>query len=343
MSVRGWWLFAAVGLLWGVTYSLIKVAVDAGLAPVFVTWVRLFVAAIVLVALAWRAGVLEQVRGRLRWLVVFAVVELAVPQPLIAAGEKRVPSSLTAILIAAAPLFVTLLALRFDAGERPSRRGLLGLVVGFVGVAALVGVEIAAQPGELIGAIAILVAAVCYAVGPLVVKRYLRDLDPRASMGVSIAIAAFLLTPTLAIDQPTEVPAPGAMAALAGLALFCTAAAFVFYSALISEVGARRALVVTYINPVVALLVGVSFLGERPGSGAALGLILILTGCWLATGGHVQSKPPHRRLARVLPLLRRLSGDPVQRLASVPAAVLVAEIHPDRRWASCDGSPEPNS
>jgi len=290
VSARGWSLFAAVTLLWGITYSLIKVVVEAGLGPVFVTWSRLALAALVLLALAWRAGVLEQVRGRLPWLAVFAVVELAVPQSLIATGETAVSSSLTAILIATAPLFVTLLALRFDASERPSKWGLTGLLCGLVGVSALVGVELSG--GELVGAAAIVVAAFCYAAGPLVLKRHFRGVDPRASMGVSIGIAALLLTPTLALDRPNVLPSPGTLTALGALGLLCTAAAFVLYSALIMEVGAHRALVVTYANPVVALLVGVTFLDERPGLGTAIGLLLILSGSWLATGGQLPTRRP---------------------------------------------------
>jgi drug/metabolite transporter (DMT)-like permease len=287
MTPRAWTAFATVSTLWGVPYLFIKVAVDDGVPPAFLAWLRVVLGAAVLLGLAWRAGALQGFRGRFRWLVMFAVAEICIPFPLIAAGERHVTSSLAAIIVAAAPLFVALLALRFDASERPDRKRLVGLVIGLAGVVALVGVDVAGKSGELLGALAILTAAFGYAVGPMVLKRKLSDLDPRASMGVSLAIAAVILTPAAAIDPPSAMPSLAASGSLLALGLFCTAAAFVFYGMLIAEVGAGRALVITYVNPVVAVALGVAILGERPGPGAIAGLLLILAGSWLSTDGRV--------------------------------------------------------
>jgi len=149
------------------------------------------------------------------------------------------------------------------------------------------GVDVAGSSGELLGALAVLVAAFGYAVGPMTLKRKLSDLDPRASMGVSLAIAAVVLTPFAGADLPSSMPSLEALGALVVLGLFCTAAAFVFYGILVSEVGAGRALVITYINPVVAVALGVAILGERPGAGAIAGLLLILAGSWLSTDGRL--------------------------------------------------------
>jgi len=143
VSPRAWAAFGAVSALWGIPYLFIKVAVDAGVAPALLAWVRVVLGAAVLLALAWRAGVLGSVRGQGRWLAVFAVAEIAVPFPLIAAGEQHVASSLAAIIIASAPLFVALLALRFDATERVTGRRLCGLLIGLAGVVALVGIDFA--------------------------------------------------------------------------------------------------------------------------------------------------------------------------------------------------------
>src|SRR4051794_16100253 len=261
-----------------------------------------------LLALAWRAGTLSSVRGHWRWLAVFAVAEITVPFPLFAAGEQRVSSSLAAIIIATAPLFVALLALRFDASERVTGRRLIGLLIGLGGVVALVGIDVAGSGDELLGAMAILVAAFCYAVGPMVLKRHLAKLDLRASMGASLAIAALFLTPAVALDPPTAPISGEAIAALIALGLLCTAAAFVFYGMLVTEVGAGRALVVTYINPVIAVGLGVTILGERPGAGAIAGLLLILAGSWLSTDGRLPPGPTAvvtrlraRRRARTAP------------------------------------------
>lgn len=283
MSKSAWTAFAVVSLLWGIPYFLIKVAVDDGVPPAFLAWVRIVLGAIVLLALAHWAGVLDSVRGRWRWLAVFGVIEIAIPFPLIAAGEQYISSSLAAILIAAAPLFVALLALRFDANERASGRRLAGLVAGFAGVVALMGIDVAGEPDELIGAAAILTAAFCYAVGPMILKRHLADLDPRASMGTALALAAVFLAPAVALDPPAETPTAAATLSVISLGLLCTAVALVFFGKLIALVGPGRATVVTYVNPLVAVALGATLLGERPGVGALVGLLLILGGSWFST------------------------------------------------------------
>jgi drug/metabolite transporter (DMT)-like permease len=287
VSARAWIAFAAVSTLWGIPYLFIKVAVDDGVSPLVLAWVRVVLGAAVLLALAWRAGKLAALRGRWTWIAVFGVIEVAIPFPLIAAGERHVASSLAAIVIAAAPLFVALLALRYDAEERATGTRLAGLLLGLAGVVALVGIDVAGSGDELLGALAILLAAFCYAVGPMVLKRHLADLDPRASMGAALAVAAVVLTPPAVFDAPSEVPPGEALIALVMLGLFCTAAAFVFYGALVAEAGPGRALVITYIAPVVALALGVAVLGEEPGTGAVVGLLLILAGSWLSTDGRL--------------------------------------------------------
>jgi drug/metabolite transporter (DMT)-like permease len=224
MSTRAWVTFGAVSVLWGIPYLFIKVAVDDGVPPAFLAWVRVILAAALLLALAQHAGTLSSVRGHWRWLAVFAFAEIAIPFPLIAAGEQHVASSLAAIIIATAPLFVALLALRFDASERVTGRRLIGLLIGLGGVAALVGIDVAGSGDELLGAMAILVAAFCYAVGPMVLKRHLAKLDQRASMGASLALAALFLTPAVAVDPPTAPISGEAIAALVVLGLLCTAA-----------------------------------------------------------------------------------------------------------------------
>jgi drug/metabolite transporter (DMT)-like permease len=300
VSPRAWTAFAAVSTLWGIPYLFIKIAVDDGVPPAFVAWSRVVLGAAVLLALAARAGTLRSLRGRWRWLLLYACFEIAVPFPLIAAGERRVSSSLAAIIIACVPLLVALLALRFDHEERATGRRLVGLLVGLAGVVALVGIDVAGRGSELLGAGAIFVAAIGYAAGPMVLKRHLGDLDPRATMGASLALAAAVLTPVAALDLPSAAPSGGATASIFVLGLLCTAAAFVLMAGLVAEVGPGRALVITYVNPIVAVALGVTILGERPGAGAVAGLLLILAGSWLSTDGRL---PPG--LARALERRRR--------------------------------------
>jgi drug/metabolite transporter (DMT)-like permease len=288
MSSRSWAAFAAVSVLWGIPYLFIKVAVDDGVPPAFVAWSRVTLAAVVLLALAWRAGTLPALRGRGRWLAAYALFEITIPFPLIAAGEQHVSSSLAAIVIAAVPLIVALLALRFDAAERATGRRLIGLLVGFGGVVALVGVDLAGDSTALLGAGAVAIATVGYAAGPMILKRHRTDLDPRATMGASLAIAAVALAPAAALDSPSAASlSADAIVAIVVLGLLCTAAAFVVMAVLVADVGPGRALVITYVNPVVAVGLGVAVLGERPGAGAIAGLLLILAGSWLSTDGRL--------------------------------------------------------
>jgi drug/metabolite transporter (DMT)-like permease len=276
-------------------YLFIRVAVDGGLGPLFLAWVRISLGAFIVCAVAWHAGLLGSLRGRVRWLLAYAIPEIVIPFPLIAAGERHVASSTTAIIIAAVPLIIALLALRFEPSERVGGRRLAGLLIGFGGVVALVGVDVTGSSAELYGALAILVAAVGYAIGPMIYKRRLADLDPRAAVAGSLAIGALILAPAGALDVPHAAPSAAALASVAVLALFCTAAAFVIYGWLVAEVGPGRAAVITYVAPVLAVALGVIVLGEQPGAGALGGLVAILGGSWLATGGRPPRRVPGRR------------------------------------------------
>jgi drug/metabolite transporter (DMT)-like permease len=267
--------------------------------PLVLAWARIVLAAVVLLTLAWRAGVLAPVRGRWRALIAYAVIELCIPFPLIAAGEQHIASSLAAIIIAAVPLIVAVLAIRFDPAERATGPRLAGLVIGLVGVVLLVGVEASSSLAALLGAAAVLVAAVGYSGGPMILKLHLGGLDPRAAMGSSLAIAAVILTPLALLQWPSTMPTGGAIASVAVLGLVCTALAFVLMALLIGDIGPGRAVVITYINPVIAVALGVTLLGESPGAGALAGLLLILAGSWLSTDGRL---PPLRlRRRRVTP------------------------------------------
>jgi drug/metabolite transporter (DMT)-like permease len=314
MSRRAWLAFTAMSVIWGVPYLLIRIAVRHGVPPGTLAWARVALAAALLLALAGRAGTLQALRGRWRWLLAYAVAEVTIPFPLIAAGEEHVPSSLAAIAVASVPLIGAVLAIRFDHSERPTPVRAVGLMLGFGGVVALVGIDVAGHRQELLGIGAILLAAVGYAIAPMVIKHRLADLDPRATIGASMAIASLLLLPLLALDPPHRVPGAGAIAAVVVLGLLCTALAFVIFMVLIREAGTSRATVITYVNPVIAVGLGVALLGERPGAGAVAGLLLILAGSWLSTDGRL---PPGiaewaaRRGARLISRRNEWPEEPV--------------------------------
>ena len=291
MTRRAWLLFAAVSLLWGMPYLLIKVAVEGGVPPGALAWSRIVLGAAFLSLVAWRIGSLGQLRGRLRWVALFALTEFVGPFPLIAAAEQVVDSSIAAILIAASPLFVALLALRFDRRERVDRSQLVGLLIGIIGVAALVGVEVSGGPAELLGAVALLLAALGYASGPMVIRLRLADLEPTATMAGALGVASLVLLPVALLDAPHRAPTPEAIAAIVALGLVMNGAVLVMYGALILAAGAGRALLITYINPLVATALGIVVLGEQPGPGTIVGLALILGGSWLASRGTSQGHP----------------------------------------------------
>jgi len=283
MTRRGWVLFAAMSLIWGIPYLFIKVAVDGGVPPAIVAWGRVAVAALVLLPVAWRVGALRDLRSWWLAAAAFAVVEIVGPFPLIATGEQRVSSSLAAILIATVPLVMAILALRFDADERVRGTRLIGLMVGLVGVAVLLGIDVVGSTDELLGSLMILLAAVGYAIGPLIVKRYLSDVHSLGPVTVALCVGTVVLAPLAGVSIPETTPSTVAIVSVVVLGIVCSAAAFVVFFALIAEVGPGRSTVITYLNPVVALALGVVLLAERPGPGSLAGLVLILLGSWLAT------------------------------------------------------------
>jgi drug/metabolite transporter (DMT)-like permease len=284
---RAWTAFAVASVIWGVPYLFIEIAVRHGVTPPALAWGRVTLGAAVLLVLAWRAGTLASLHGRWRWLLAYAVAEICIPFPMLAFGESRVPSSLAAIMVATVPLIGAVLAMRFDHSERPTPVRAVGLLTGFCGVIALVGLDVAGHSGELLGIGAIMLTATGYAIGPMLIKHRLNGLDPRASQGAALAIASLVLLPVALLDPPHHMPTAGAIGSVIALGVLCTAGGFVVYAILIGEAGTSRATVITYVNPVVAVTLGVLLLGEQPGTGAIAGLLLILAGGWLSTDGRL--------------------------------------------------------
>ena len=283
MTRRGWVLFWSLGVIWGIPYLLIKVAVEH-LSPSVLVCVRVAVAAALLLPLAAARGWLRPVRRKLGWVLVFAAVEIGVPFGLLSWAEQRITSSLTGLLVAAVPLFAALLAWMLHLDARPGGLRLVGLLVGLAGVACLVGLDV--HGGDLVAVAAVLVSAFCYAVGPMVVTLRLAQLPSIAVSGVAMAAAAIAYLPPAVRQWPaggaTSVPWT-AWAAVVALGAVCSALAFILFFALISEVGPARTTVITYVNPAVALVLGVLVLGEPITVGLLVGFPLVVAGSWLAT------------------------------------------------------------
>ena len=303
MSGRAWFSFAAVSLLWGMPYLFIKVAV-LEVSPAFVAWSRIAMGALVLLPVAWRLGAFRGMRRRAAALLAFAALEIAVPFSLIPLGETTVSSSLTAILISGMPLAVVLLALRFAPDERLTPVRVLGLLIGLAGVVTLMGIEVGGRPGELLGAACIIAATLCYAIASIVVNRSLGGINPLGSVAAGLGLSALALTPLAILARPVTPPSTPALLALLGLGTLCTAVALVLYISLITEAGPSRASVITYVNPAVAVVLGVVVLGESFTPLTVAELLLIVVGSWLATDGRI----PPGLAARLRALAPKPSG-----------------------------------
>jgi drug/metabolite transporter (DMT)-like permease len=285
VSRKGWLLFCALCVIWGIPYLLIRVAVRE-LSPPALVFFRTAPATLLLMPFALRRGELRKLLARWRWVCAFTLAELAIPWLLLSHAEQQLTSSLAGLLIASVPLIGAVLYRIAGTGDHVDRRRLAGLVVGFVGVAALVGIDVSGGHPRAVAEV--IVVAICYATGPLIISRRLSDLPGIGVTTMSLAITAVVYATPAMLDLPSSVSGE-TIAAVATLAVVCTALAFLFFFALILEVGPARSTVITYINPVVAVLLGVILLGEPFTAGIAIGLPLIIAGSILATA------PPLRR------------------------------------------------
>jgi len=283
MTWRAWATFAALCAIWGLPYFFIKLALQE-LSPVCVAWGRITLAAIVLVPIAWHRGALQKAFAHKTAVTVFAVAELVIPFSLIAMGEQWLSSSLTGILIATVPLSVVVIAPLFGVREHLGALRIAGLAIGFCGVVAIVGLDTGHGPMLWAGVVCIMISVAGYAIGPLVVQRYLSDVDELGAVAASLVVASILLLPLAVLSAPSHLPSAPSLGAVAALGILCTALALYLYFYLINEAGAARASLVAYINPAVAAVIGVLVLHEPFGIGAGVGLVMILVGSWLATG-----------------------------------------------------------
>ncbi len=287
MTWRGWCAFGALGIIWGLPYFFIKLAVQE-VSPFVVAWGRIVLATLILMPIAWRRGALRSLGAHKAAICAFALVEFAIPFAAISVGERWIDSSATGILIAAVPLTVTSISPLFGVHEKLGAWRLLGLALGLGGVIALLGFGNISGPLGWAGVGCMLVATLGYAIGPLIIQRHFGKLDAIGPIAASLLVAcAALLIPAL-VNFPRQLPSPIALSSIAILGVVCTSIAMLLMFYLVSHAGASRASVITYINPAVAALLGVLLLHERLGTGGYAAFALILLGSWLATRGAAQ-------------------------------------------------------
>jgi len=279
VTARGWVLFGAMGLIWGIPYLLIKVAV-AELEPATVVLGRTAIGALLLLPIAVARTDLRELLPRWRLLLLYTFVEIVGPWLLLSRAEQRLSSSLSGLLIAGVPLVGALLAWLTAHDDRPDARRLFGLALGFAGVALVVGFDVASDDVVAVGEIGLVVLG--YAIGAMLIARF-RGVPSLAVIAASLTLAALVYLPVGVAQLPARVPSAAALGAVAMLGVVTTALAFILFFALIGEVGPNRATVITYVNPAVAVALGVAVLGEPLTATIALGFALIALGSYVGT------------------------------------------------------------
>jgi drug/metabolite transporter (DMT)-like permease len=283
---RGWTAFVALGVIWGLPYFFIKIALQE-VSPIILAFSRVLLAAVILLPIAWRRGALRNLGKHKGAIVAFGLVEFAVPFSLISLGERWISSSVTGILIAMVPMSIALIQRFFGVHEALGVWRVVGLVTGFVGVAALLGTGSIEGALGWAGVACMLLATICYAIGPLIIQRHMQGLDSIGPLAASLFVASLILLIPAALEFPARLPSAQAMVSIAVLGVVCTAVAMLLMFYLVRHAGASRASVITYINPVVATLLGVWVLNEHLGIGGFVAFALILLGSFLATRGAV--------------------------------------------------------
>jgi drug/metabolite transporter (DMT)-like permease len=288
MSKRGWFLFLALGVLWGMPYLLIRIAV-AHYDPLMVAGTRTLIGALLLLPVALHRKALAPAFRQWKWLIAFTLVEITFPWVLLGHAEKSLNSSTAGLLIAAVPLIAAVIITRLG-HEKLEPRRLFGLCLGFAGVALLVGLDIDLTNFGAVAAT--MLTAVGYAIGPIIIDRKLSDVPALGVITASLILATLIYAPFAPALWPTHFDA-NAAGAVVGLGVLCTAAAFMVFFALIAEVGPARATVITYINPAVAIILGALVLKEPLTVGMAVGFPLVILGAILGTA-RVSKPAPAR-------------------------------------------------
>lgn len=291
MTTRAWLVFVGLGIVWGMPYLFIRLAVR-DLSPFDVAWGRVTLALLVLAPIAWRRGTLSVLRTHRAAVCAFALLEFAIPYSLIATSERWIPSSLAGILVSAVPLTMVPVSRLLGMHEPMGARRVAGLLLGILGVTALVGFGTVSGAHAWIGIGCMLLVTVCYATGPLVVQRHLHAEDSLGALAASLLVASLALAVPAALTAPRHLPGLAALGSVAVLGLVCTALSMLGMFYLIKRAGAARTAVVTYINPVVAAALGVIVLHEHLGWSGPIGLALILLSVRMATAGAAAGELP---------------------------------------------------
>jgi drug/metabolite transporter (DMT)-like permease len=296
---RGLILFLILGVAWGIPYALIKIAVTE-LSPEMIVLSRAAIGALILIPLAAGRGELRAVLAHWKPLLAYTLIEIILPWFFLTTAEQRLPSSTAGLLLAAVPLASVGAAIVLRRSERFTLTNWIGIVVGMLGVAALVGLDVAGS--DLIAVAQITVTVLGYATAPIIVAKWLGDVPGIGLAGLSLGITAVVYAPAVILTHswPATVPSAPVITSVLILAVVCSAFAFVVLFALIAEVGPVRATAITYVNPAVAIIVGATLLREQVTVWTIVGFVLVIAGSWLVTR-HGAGTPDERTEPVMLP------------------------------------------
>jgi drug/metabolite transporter (DMT)-like permease len=285
VSRRGWFLFILVGFLWGIPYLFIKVAVDPdnGFTPAIVVCLRTAIGAAILIPIAIKQKQLMPALRGIKYVAPYALLEMIGPWILIGTAEQKISSGLAGLLIASVPIWATIFASMRGDKTVWHRSRLMGIILGFIGLVAVVGIESIKGSSDALSIFMVLIAAVGYSYAVMMVQGALPGVSGIAINGVAMAISALFYLPFAIVQWPTHEISTAAINSIIGLGVLSTGAAFVAFFTLASIIGVARGSLVTYLNTAFAVVLGVLILGEPLTIGMALGLPLVLIGSYFAS------------------------------------------------------------
>jgi drug/metabolite transporter (DMT)-like permease len=283
MTKKSWGLFLAAGFLWGIPYLFIKIAVEpGGFQPGFLVFARVCLGAIFLLPLAIKQGLLPEALRYAKWILLYSIIELVGPWYFLSSGERHVSSGLAGLLIATVPFWSTILASVLGDHSVWQLRRITGMIIGFIGVILVVGLESLRGENSRTSIAMIILAALGYAIAPMMIRRKAPTLNGLAINSLAMLFTSIIYIPVGIIQFPTSMPTAKSIWSLLILGIFPTAIAFVVFFKVIVDIGPTRASMVTYINTAVAVLLGIIVLNEPLTLGIGLGLPLILIGSYLS-------------------------------------------------------------
>ena len=285
MSRRGWFLFLLTGLLWGIPYLFIKVAVDVdnGFSPATVVCLRTAIGALILIPWSLHQGTLKEALRGFKYIIPYAFLEMIGPWILIGTAEQKISSGLAGLLVASVPIFATIFAsMRGDRTVWHHKR-LMGIIVGFIGLVLVVGIESIKGSADPLAIGAVLLASVGYSYAVMMVQGALPGVSGVAINAVAMLFASLFYLPFAIAQWPTHHIDSSAIYAVIALGIFSTGVAFAVFFSLSAIIGVARSSLVTYLNTAFAVVLGVLILNEPLTIGIVLGLPLVLIGSYFAS------------------------------------------------------------